>query len=457
MTGIPLNVQEPLGSPLWTAVKSFADPWPPDQEGDAWQMGLIWAQTAEQATRAGQQASAAAGRVPGVWPDAAGQSLHGRVGDYLTGIGQLGQEMETISAAVSRYATELMNTKKSITSTIESNEDKFAALGNLGLGQVGVWAQKAFAAVIAGALEAMVAAAAAGLRGTLEGQMAAIRVPDSSGQDLADATAANAASWATVFGLVRLDDVGAAIGGARELDGEHNYIDQAMSNAGNWASVFEAEGGLLGGPAGAAAGVVGAAIGGFRSLTGEDTDSITGKPSDIDRAMATGAALEEQGSLAGGVAGGTLALAVAPEGALVDVPAGIELGRTVGSAAGVDYGLYRSLNHLDRDPLDPTGKTQNPIDAEVANGSNYAQLGELAAGGSLDPEGDIVAGLAADAVGSGKYAIQHPTHAESPPEPPLPAGSPRPTEAPSAPPPVRARPRPEPAEPGPVPQPPPMR
>jgi hypothetical protein len=150
-------------SPLWTAVKSIYDAWPPDDEtvagqlGDGWRRGAgHWTQAALGSVQAGNEARAG-------WDDQGGAAFSGKVREHAEVMDRLQQEMRIAAGRGDSYAGELASAKAHITDTITSNESVYTLLGNPLFGELGPALQDLFAGQIATNLRAMITAKAQAL------------------------------------------------------------------------------------------------------------------------------------------------------------------------------------------------------------------------------------------------------------------------------------------------------
>lgn len=158
-----MGVPEPAG-PLWAAVKAIYDPWPPDDEVVAGEVGGAWRRGGDVVAQGASETAGAGSAALAAWRDAAGTGFHGRVGDFTANADRLRQRMGTLAARGEHYSRELTSAKDTITTTIAKNENTYAVLGNPLLGALGPALQTAFAGQIADFLRGMIAEKAAALR-----------------------------------------------------------------------------------------------------------------------------------------------------------------------------------------------------------------------------------------------------------------------------------------------------
>jgi hypothetical protein len=181
-----MGIPEPSGA-LWGAIKAISDPWPPDNEEAATALGVSWRTTATGVGTAGSGVTAAASEVGTAWPDAAGQTLVGKLGEYVQRIAQAQQGMQAIATRADAYASALTSTKTAITAEVGRWEPVYAMLGNPLFGPIGPAYQLLLAQQVASELMAMVQAAAAQL-----GQAGGQAVPAAASQASAAAAASGA-------------------------------------------------------------------------------------------------------------------------------------------------------------------------------------------------------------------------------------------------------------------------
>jgi hypothetical protein len=160
-----MGIPEP-GGPLWTAVKAIDDPWPPDDEVVARDLGAALGRGADAMTQGARQTGRAGADAVASWRDTAGDKFGGRVDEFTRSASQVDQSMRNVATRAEHYGRELESAKTGIASTIAANEGTHAQLGNPLLGPVGPMLQKAYAAKVAAELRAMIDAKAAGLQGT---------------------------------------------------------------------------------------------------------------------------------------------------------------------------------------------------------------------------------------------------------------------------------------------------
>lgn len=159
-----MGMAEP-NSPLWTAVKSFDDPWPPDDEVVARELGAALGRGADAIAQGARATGRAGADAAASWRDAAGDEFGTRVDQFTRSASQADQSMRKVATHAERYGSELESAKTTITGAIAANEGTYAQLANPLLGLVGPMLQQAQARKIAGELRAMVDSKAAGLQG----------------------------------------------------------------------------------------------------------------------------------------------------------------------------------------------------------------------------------------------------------------------------------------------------
>jgi hypothetical protein len=159
-----MAIPEPTG-PLWAAVKAIHDPWPPDDEDVAANLGGAWGQGADVVLAGAGSTAGAGGTVLASWRDVAGDAFGTRVDEFTRTVNRVEPSMRELAARAEHYGRELTSAKTTITGTIAANETTYALLGNPLLGFLGPALQGAFATSVANDLQAMVEAKAAGLGG----------------------------------------------------------------------------------------------------------------------------------------------------------------------------------------------------------------------------------------------------------------------------------------------------
>ncbi|MBB4689078.1 WXG100-like domain-containing protein [Amycolatopsis jiangsuensis] len=232
-------IPEPANE-LYAAVKAMANPWPPDNEEFAQQLGAAWQTVGDSATKASTQVSALQQGLASMWRDEAGAGFGARLSGGVMSLQQIGQSSAQLAASAIRYAQVLVEIKTAITKTIAANLPTFLQLGSPLAGQAGAAQQRAMVAEIAAALRAMVEAKAAELGGATP--------PPPPGKDKDDGVLGSVAKWAgaasAVAGFAALfppltpfaAPVAALTGGVALV--AHGIIaSQDPTNGGKWVDV----------------------------------------------------------------------------------------------------------------------------------------------------------------------------------------------------------------------------
>jgi len=154
-----MGLPEPAG-PLWTEVKGVYDPWPPDDEQSAIDLGLAWQQAATTARRAAEQSVTAGANAYAAWQDGAGQLLDGTIRAYGEQVGLLGQGMQLHGGAVQRYGEQVRSVKQTIQSVISTYQPYYDLLSNPAFGAAGRAMRDWLVQNVAGRLRDMVLGAA---------------------------------------------------------------------------------------------------------------------------------------------------------------------------------------------------------------------------------------------------------------------------------------------------------
>ncbi len=131
-----MGLPEPSG-PLWTEVKGIYDPWPPDDEQAALDLGAAWTQAAATARRAAEQSVAAGGNAYAAWQDGAGQLLDSHTRAYGEQVGTLEQGMLMHGDAARRYGEQVRSVKETIQSVISTYQPFYDLLSNPRFGEAG--------------------------------------------------------------------------------------------------------------------------------------------------------------------------------------------------------------------------------------------------------------------------------------------------------------------------------
>ncbi len=188
-------IPEPANE-LYAAVKAIANPWPPDSEEAAQQLGTAWTNAGNSVTQAGTQIGAVASALTSAWPDPAGAALGTQIAGCAKALQQVGQSATQLAGMATQYGQVLVEVKTAITKTIAANLPTYLQLGNPQFGAAGAAQQQAMAAQIAETLRAMIEAEAAKLRAASSAQQL------TPGQDKARETLKAVGDWAGAISAV---------------------------------------------------------------------------------------------------------------------------------------------------------------------------------------------------------------------------------------------------------------
>ncbi|MFI7676894.1 hypothetical protein [Actinophytocola sp. NPDC049390] len=141
-------------------MKGVYDPWPPDDEQAALDLGLAWEQAATTARRAGEQSVAAGGNAYAAWQDDAGQLLDAHTRAYGEQVGVLDQGMLMHRDAARRYGEQVRSVKETIQSVISTYQPFYDLLSNPRFGEAGRAMRDWLVQDVAGRLRDMVLGAA---------------------------------------------------------------------------------------------------------------------------------------------------------------------------------------------------------------------------------------------------------------------------------------------------------
>jgi hypothetical protein len=154
-------VPEPINE-LWNEVITFFNPWPPDDEDAAEQLGQAWLDSANAMAETQGIAGGGLAILATAWPDPAGRKFFDDVLAYLKTRAQVETDMRRLAKYAFDYALEIYETKISIIAEIALNLPQFLRLGNPLVGGLVAWVtKKVFAKMVADMLKEMVAKRAA--------------------------------------------------------------------------------------------------------------------------------------------------------------------------------------------------------------------------------------------------------------------------------------------------------
>ncbi|MEV1119775.1 hypothetical protein AB0I91_32375 [Actinosynnema sp. NPDC049800] len=108
-----MTTPEPSG-PLWAEVKARYDPWPPDDEVVAQQLGAAWRGAAGAVTDAGAEVTTSGRAAHASWQDTGGETVEGQAAAVGSTFEQLGQRQLQQAVLAEDYATSLIRTKQGI-------------------------------------------------------------------------------------------------------------------------------------------------------------------------------------------------------------------------------------------------------------------------------------------------------------------------------------------------------
>lgn len=154
-----MGLPEPAG-PLWTEVKGVYDPWPPDDEQAALDLGAAWQQAAATARMAAEQSVTAGGNAYAAWQDEAGRLLLDHTRAYGEQVGVLEQGMLMHGGAAQRYGEQVRSVKETIQSVVSTYQPYYDLLSNPAFGDAGRAMRDWLVQNVAGRLRDMVLGAA---------------------------------------------------------------------------------------------------------------------------------------------------------------------------------------------------------------------------------------------------------------------------------------------------------
>lgn len=192
-----MGLPEPTG-PLWTEVKGIYDPWPPDDEQAAIDLGAAWQQAATTAHTAAEQSVAAGANAYAAWQDDAGLLFDGTTRAYGEQVGLIEQGMLMHGEAARRYGEQVRSVKETIESVISTYQSFYDLLSNPAFGEAGRAMRDWLVQNVAGRLQSMVLGAAnqLGLQLSGSGPNAGFEVKSAEGGKLGEAK-----TWADLFKL----------------------------------------------------------------------------------------------------------------------------------------------------------------------------------------------------------------------------------------------------------------
>ncbi|MFC4858804.1 hypothetical protein [Actinophytocola glycyrrhizae] len=192
-----MGLPEPVGL-LWTEVKGVHDPWPPDDEQAALDLGAAWQQAAATAHTAAEQAVTAGGNAHAAWQDGAGRLLDGTIRAYGEQVVLLEQGMLMHGDAARRYGEQVRSVKQTIASVISTYQPYYDLLSNPAFGEAGRAMRDWLVQNVAGRLRDMVLGAAGqlGPRLSASGPDADFEEKSAEGGKFGEARA-----WAELFKL----------------------------------------------------------------------------------------------------------------------------------------------------------------------------------------------------------------------------------------------------------------
>ena len=157
-----MGLPEP-NNELYAAVKSIFDPWPPDDEETARQLGQTWRSAGQAASQAKTQVESSQQAVTSAWRDEAGSAFGAKLDSGGQSLQQISEGAAQLAAAAEKYAQELVDAKTTITQVVSQNLATYLQLGSPMFGPEGALLQQQMAMKIAAQLRAMIEAKAAAL------------------------------------------------------------------------------------------------------------------------------------------------------------------------------------------------------------------------------------------------------------------------------------------------------
>jgi hypothetical protein len=120
-------IPEP-SAPLWTAVKARYDSWPPDNEDNARELGLVLRGLGDTATDGGGQLTDKATVVREHWRDEAGGVMGEKIAANGDDWARAGSYAQRLAGVAEQYSTQLTAVKRLIVEVIAANEEQYDKL-----------------------------------------------------------------------------------------------------------------------------------------------------------------------------------------------------------------------------------------------------------------------------------------------------------------------------------------
>lgn len=121
-------IPEPVGSPLWAAVKGFYDSWPPDNEDNAHALADVLKNLAGAASEANTNLSNTAQAVRRSWHDEAGEVMTDKTIANAREWVTINGAAQRLGGMAEQYAADLIAVKHIIIDTIARNEPQYIEL-----------------------------------------------------------------------------------------------------------------------------------------------------------------------------------------------------------------------------------------------------------------------------------------------------------------------------------------
>ncbi|MCO1580931.1 alpha/beta hydrolase family protein [Crossiella sp. SN42] len=157
-----MPIAEP-SSPLWALVR-LRVPWPDTDEDQVDELARRWTSSAGSLGQTIEKVERTGAEVTGVWPDAAGLAMAGKLRDSAE-FRRIEAEMTKVADDAGRFAAEVRGTKQAIAQYIEESTPGFAKTFLLTAPALGVAAPLIYAGQVADQVEQLVADAAERISG----------------------------------------------------------------------------------------------------------------------------------------------------------------------------------------------------------------------------------------------------------------------------------------------------
>ncbi|MGW0516400.1 alpha/beta hydrolase [Crossiella sp. NPDC003009] len=157
-----MPIAEP-SSPLWALVR-LRVPWPDTDEDQVDELARRWTSSAGSLGQTIEKVERTGAEVTGVWPDAAGLAMSGKLRDSAE-FRRIEAEMTKVAGDAGRFAAEVRGTKQAIAQYIEESTPGFLKTFLLTAPALGVAAPLIYAGQVADQVEQLVASAAERISG----------------------------------------------------------------------------------------------------------------------------------------------------------------------------------------------------------------------------------------------------------------------------------------------------